>query len=84
MQEGAFEVEIKGTLEVTIELHLKMRMVVHLLGHKGAQNEGTNLSGQSISHLKMGALKNAHKCEEKDAFYAAFEDPLDSAIKRYT
>ena len=76
MQEGAFEVEIKGTLEVTIELHLKMRMVVHLLGHKGAQNEGTN--------LKMGALKNAHKCEEKDAFYAAFEDPLDSAIKRYT
>ena len=27
-EEGAFEVEITGALEVTIDLHLKMRMVV--------------------------------------------------------
>ena len=39
MQEGAFEVKIKGALEVTIELYLKMDMVVHVLGHKSAQND---------------------------------------------
>ena len=33
-----FEVEIKGTPEVTIELHLKMYIVVHLLVQKSAQN----------------------------------------------
>ena len=30
------------------------------------------------------ALKNAQKCEEKDAFYAAVDVPSDSAIKGYT
>ena len=39
MQEGPFEVKIKGALEVTIELYLKMDMVVHVLGHKSAQND---------------------------------------------
>ena len=29
-QERAFEVEVKGAFEVTIEVHLKIRMVVHL------------------------------------------------------
>ena len=38
-QEGAFQVKIKGVLEVTAELHLKMLMVVHLLMHKIAQND---------------------------------------------
>ena len=33
-----FEVEIKGVLEVTIELHSKMQMVVHLLVQKSSQN----------------------------------------------
>ena len=37
-QEGAFEVEIKGLLEVTIKLHLKIRMVVDLSDHRSAQN----------------------------------------------
>ena len=35
----AQEVEIKGALEVTIELHLKMCMVVQLPGHRSAQND---------------------------------------------
>ena len=33
------------------------------------------------THLRIslqGALKNAQTCEEKDAFYAAVDDPLDS------
>ena len=29
----------------------------------------------------MEALKNAKNCEEKDAFYYAVDNPLDSAIK---
>ena len=33
-----FEVEIKGVLEVTIEMHLKMHMVVSLLVHMNSQN----------------------------------------------
>ena len=34
-----FEVEIKGTLEITVELHLTMQMVVHLLVESSAQND---------------------------------------------
>ena len=37
-QEGAFEIKIKGALEVTIELHLKMCTVVDLSEHRSAQN----------------------------------------------
>ena len=33
-----FEVKIKSALEVTIEIHLKMHMMVQLLEQKGAQN----------------------------------------------
>ena len=33
-----YEIEIKGALEVTVDLHLKMQMVVHLLVQKSAQN----------------------------------------------
>ena len=33
-----FKVEIKGTIGVTIELHLKRHMVVHLLVQKSSQN----------------------------------------------
>ena len=32
----------------------------------------------------MGALKNAKNCEEKDGFYSAVDNPLDSAIKGCT
>ena len=38
-EEGAVEVETKGALEVTIELHLKMRMVVQMSRHRSAQND---------------------------------------------
>ena len=34
-----FEVKIKGALEVKIELHLKIYIVVHLLMQKSAQND---------------------------------------------
>ena len=33
-----FEVEIKGVLEVTFEMRLKIHMVVHLLVQKNSQN----------------------------------------------
>ena len=33
-----FEVDIKGVLEVTVEMHLKMHMVVCLLVQKNSQN----------------------------------------------
>ena len=33
-----FEVEIKGALEVTTELHLKILMLVYLLEQKSSQN----------------------------------------------
>ena len=32
-------------------------------------------------NLLQGALKNTQKCGEKDAFYTAIVDSLDSAIK---
>ena len=35
---STFEVEIKGAVEVTIELHLKMYMVMRLLVQKSAQS----------------------------------------------
>ena len=35
---STFEVEIKGAVEVTTELHLKMYMVMRLLVQKSAQN----------------------------------------------
>ena len=38
-QEGAFEVQIKRAFRVRIELRLKMHMVIHLSGHKSAQND---------------------------------------------
>ena len=43
-----------------------MRMVVHLLGYKSAQNDSikkVNLRGHSMLH------KNAKKCEEIDTYY---------------
>ena len=39
LHKDAFEVKIKGEHKITIELHLKMCMVVHLLGHRRALNE---------------------------------------------
>ena len=51
-QEGAFEVENKEALEVTIEFHLKMHMVVHLLGHRNAKSDS-----------KIGKLEGAPSVE---------------------
>ena len=34
-----FEVEIKGTLEITVELHLTVQMVVHFLVERSKQND---------------------------------------------
>ena len=34
-----FEVEIKGTLEITVALHLTVQMVVHLLVERSKQND---------------------------------------------
>ena len=67
VQEIAFEFEIKGALEVTIELHLNMRILVHFLGHRNAQNDsikswtwegtlcctGVQLRFHFRQHLKM-------------------------------
>ena len=39
-----FEVKVKGALEVTIELHLKVRIVVWLLVQKSSQN--TSIKGE--------------------------------------
>ena len=39
--EGIFEVENKDALELTIELHLKIDLVVLLLVYKSAQNDST-------------------------------------------
>ena len=36
---STFEVEIKGALQVTTELHLKMYIVMRLLVQKSAQND---------------------------------------------
>ena len=41
VQEGIFEVENKGALELTIELHLTIHLVVLLLVNKSAQNDST-------------------------------------------
>ena len=38
-QEGGFEVEIKGTLEVATEFHLKMHRIVYLLWGRSALND---------------------------------------------
>ena len=53
-----FEVEIKGALEVTIELHLKMHMVVHFLLQKSARNN-------SIKDKLEEALSVVHECAPK-------------------
>ena len=34
-----FEFEIKGALEVTIDLHFKMHMIVHFLGSYSGKND---------------------------------------------
>ena len=34
-----FDVEIKGALEVTVEFHLKMYMVVHIFVQNNVQND---------------------------------------------
>ena len=41
MQKIAFDVELKNALGVTIELHLKINMVLYLLKHKSARNNST-------------------------------------------
>ena len=54
-----FEVEIKGTLEITVELHLTMQMVVHLLVERSAQND--SIIGEREEALE-DALEDALYC----------------------
>ena len=53
-----FEIEIKGALEVTNELHLKMHMVVYFLLQKSARNN-------SIKDKLEEALSVVHECAPK-------------------
>ena len=53
-----FEVEIKGPIEVTTELHLKMYMVVHLLVQKSSQNN--SIKGELEETLRV-ALEGVPK-----------------------
>ena len=53
-----FEVEIKGALEITIELNLKKHMVVHLLVQKSSQNN--SIKGE-VEEALYGALEGAPK-----------------------
>ena len=84
-----FEIEIKGALEVTTELHLKMHMVVYFLLQKSARNNSIKDKLEEASLLCMNVHlrfhfkrhRNLQKCEEKDAFDVAVGDPLDSEIK---
>ena len=54
----AFEVETKGALEVIIDLHLKMHMVVHLFVQKNKQNNSIKVGLEEVLHV---ALEGAHK-----------------------
>ena len=53
-----FEVEIKGALEITIELRLKIHMVVHLLVQKSSQNNSIKGEFEETLHV---ALEGAPK-----------------------
>ena len=53
-----FDIEIKGTLEVTIELHLKMHMVVHWLGQKSTRNNSIKYEREETLYVVLeGAPK---------------------------
>ena len=67
-----------------------MRMVVHLLWHRSAQNDSMKGEFEGALYIALestpkfslyGALKHTQNYEEKDAFYAVVDDPLDSVIK---
>ena len=53
-----FEVETKGALEVTTDLHLRMHMVVHLFVQKNTQN--SSIKG-GLEEVLDVALESAHK-----------------------
>ena len=57
-KQPTFEVEIKGALEITIELRLKTHMVVHLLVQKSSQNN--SIKGEFEDTLYV-ALEGAPK-----------------------
>ena len=53
-----FDIEIKGALEVTIELHLKMHMVVHWLGQKSTRNNSIKYEREETLYVVLeGAPK---------------------------
>ena len=67
-----FAVEIKGAFEVTIELHLKIHMVVRLLVEKSSQNnsikcileEALYVAREGAPKISLSeAQKIAKKCE---------------------
>ena len=53
-----FQFEVKGALQVTIELLLKMRVVMHLLKQKSAQND--SIKGE-LEKTFYGTLEEASK-----------------------
>ena len=53
-----FEVEIKGALEITIALRLKIHMVVHLLVQTSSQNNSIKGEFEETLHV---ALEGAPK-----------------------
>ena len=53
-----FEIEIKGALEVTIELHLKMHMVVRLFVQMSSQNNSVK---DELEETLYVALEGATK-----------------------
>ena len=57
-KQPTFEVEIKGALEITTELRLKIHMVVHLLVQKSSQNN--SIKGEFEETLYV-ALEGAPK-----------------------
>ena len=69
-QEGVFEFEQKGALEVALELYLWLDLLIQSLIHKCVQNGSSN--GRPYAALA------------KDEFCIAINDPLDSTIKGCT
>ena len=52
-QKVAFEVELNSALGVTIELHLKISMLMHLLKHKSARNNSTKTELQGTLYIEF-------------------------------
>ena len=90
--EGAPDGSLKGTptFAVTIELHLKIQMVVSLLVQKSSQNNSIKCILEEALYVALEgapkislseAQKIAKKCAEKDTFDVTVYGSLDDTIK---